>query len=177
MKTTRTTVFFLTATFTFAYLVMGALPLTAQDDCKMLEKMVWDADSKVHNTPTHVYTTMKIHDQAFNSEMIYAAGNLYMKMNGKWSSGGSIKDMEQAEQQARHNANSKDTCRHLNDESLNGERAAVYSSHSVTASGGVVDLQVWFSEANGQLLREDTTTSFGTVQSSRYEYGNVKPPL
>jgi hypothetical protein len=154
---------------------MAASRLTAQDDCKALEKAVADAYHNVHNTPTHVYNATTINGKAFTTEMIYAGGNMYMKINGKWTSGGSIKDMEQTEQEAHRNANSKDTCLHLNDESVNGEIAAVYSSHSVTPSGSI-DLKFWISKANGQMLRQDTISS-GAVISARYEYGNVKPPL
>jgi hypothetical protein len=176
LKTTRTTVLSRIAGFTLAGLVMGgASPLTAQDDCKLLQKVVADAFSKIHSTPTHVATTTTINGKAFTSEMIYAAGNMYMKMNGKWSLAGSIKDMEQTEQDARRKANSNDTCRHLNDEAVNGEMAAVYSSHSVTSNGSI-DLQFWISKASGQMLREDTRSS-GALMSARYEYGNVKPPL
>jgi hypothetical protein len=175
LKTTRTTVLPLIAGFTFAYLVMYALPLTAQDDCTVLEKVTGDAFHKVHSIPTHVYNTTTINGKAFTSEMIYAGGNMYMKINGKWTAGGSIKDMEQTEQEARRNAHSNDTCRHLNDESVNGEMAAAYSSHSVTANGSI-DLKFWVSKANGQMLRQDTTSN-GAVISARYEYGNAKPPL
>jgi hypothetical protein len=154
---------------------MGASSLTAQDNCKVLEQVVADASHKVHNTPTHVYTTTTINGKVFTSEVIYAGGNMYMKINGKWTSGGSTKEMEQATQEARRNANSKDTCSHLSDESVSGEVAVVYSSHSVTANGSI-DLKLWISKANGQMLREDTTSN-GAVISARYEYGNVKPPL
>jgi hypothetical protein len=158
-----------------AYVLCGALPLRAQDDCKLLEKLTADALHKVHNTPTHVYTTSKINGQSFGSEIIYAAGSMYVKSNGKWISGGSIKDMEQTEQQLQHNANSKDTCRQLKDESINGEVAAVYNSHSETPKG-TIDLQVWISKANSNLLRQDMTSN-GVLMSSRYEYSDVKPPL
>ena len=152
---------------TIAYLLWGALPLTAQD-CKVLEKVTADALNKVHNTPTHVYTTTKVNGQSFGSEIIYAAGSMYIKSNGKWISGGSIKDMEQSEQQLQHNANSKDVCRQLKDESINGEVASVYNSHSETAKG-TIDLQFWISKANGTLLRQDTTGD-GVLMSSRYDY-------
>jgi hypothetical protein len=160
---------------TIAYLLWGALPLTAQDDCKVLEKVTADAFNKVHNTPTHVYTTTKINGQSFSSEIIYAAGSMYVKTNGKWISGGSIKDVEQSEQQMQHNANSKDTCSQLKEESINGEVASVYNSHSETPKG-TIDLQFWVSKANGKLLRQDTTGN-GVLMSSRYEYSGVKPPL
>jgi hypothetical protein len=85
--------------------------------------------------------------------------------------------MEQVAQQTRHNANSKDTCRNLKDEPVNGEMATVYSSHSETPKGNI-DMQMWVSKAKGQLLRQDTNSDGGkAVISSRYEYGNVKAPL
>jgi hypothetical protein len=158
---------------TIAYLLWGASPLTGQDDCKVLEKVTADAFKKVHNTPTHVYTTTKINGQSFSSEIIYAAGSMYVKANGKWTSAGSIADVEQSEQQNQHN--SKDTCRQLKEESVNGEVASVYSSHSETPKGPI-DLQFWISKANDKLLRQDTTGN-GVVMSSRYEYRDVKPPL
>jgi hypothetical protein len=100
---------------------------------------------------------------------------MYVKTNGKWTSAGSIEDVEQSEQQSRHNANSKDTCRQLKDESVNGEVASVYNSHSETPQGAI-DLQFWISKANGELLRQDTNSN-GALISSRYEYSGVKPPL
>jgi hypothetical protein len=160
---------------TIAHLLWGASPLMAQDDCKVLEKVTGDAFHKVHRTPTHVYTTTKISGQSFSSEIIYAAGTMYIKTNGKWTSAGSIEDVEQSEQQSRHNANSKDTCRQLKDESVNGEVASVYNSHSETPQGAI-DLQFWISKANGNLLRQDTSGN-GVLMSSRYEYSGVKPPL
>jgi len=163
------------AAVTIAYLLCGALPLTAQDDCKVLKKVGADALHKVHTTPTHVYTTTKINGQSFSSEIIYAAGSMYVKMKGKWTSGGSIEDTEETEQQLQHDAHSKDTCRQLKDESINGELASVYSSHSETPKG-TVDLQLWISKANGTLLRQDMSSN-GAIISSRYEYSNVKPPL
>jgi hypothetical protein len=107
--------------------------------------------------------------------MIYAAGSMYIKANGKWTSAGSIEDVVQSEQQSRHNANSKDTCRLLKEESVNGEAASVYNSHSETPQG-TIDLQFWISKANGELLRQDTNSN-GALISSRYEYSGVKPPL
>ena len=100
---------------------------------------------------------------------------MYVKTNGKWTSAGSINDVEQSEQPIQHNANSKDTCRLLKEESINGEVASVYSSHSETPKG-TIDLQVWISKASDKLLRQDMSSN-GVLMSSRYEYKDVKPPL
>jgi hypothetical protein len=76
-----------------------------------------------------------------------------------------------------HHANSKDTCRYLRDEPVNGEMAAVYSTHSETAKGRI-NMQTWISKARGLILRQDADSDGGKViMSSRYDYGNVKPPL
>jgi hypothetical protein len=177
MEMTRTRLFCFILGIVIAPLWMGASPLTAQNDCVVVKKVLADAMSKIHSTPTHVYTTTKIGGKTFSSEMIYAAGTMYMKINGKWTSAGSIEDMEQTEQSLKRNANSTDTCRHVKDEPVDGAMTAEYSSHSETPKGKL-DMQCWISKSSGRLLRQEMTSDGGkAVISSRYEYGNVKPPL
>src|SRR5580658_818717 len=125
METTRTRLLYILVSFTITYLGMGALPLVAQDDCKA----ILDAESKLDNTPTHVYVTMKIGSETFASETIYAAGSIYGKMNGKWSVTESIKDAQQLREENLRKNKDKVTCRYLKDEPANGEMAALYSSH------------------------------------------------
>jgi len=109
--------------------------------------------------------------------VIYAAGNIYGKITGKWMVMDTIKSAEQLEQQLMHHAIAKDTCRYLRDEPVDGEMAALYSTHSETPKGKI-DMQIWISKAGGLILRHDTDSDGGKVlTSSRYEYGNVKPPL
>jgi hypothetical protein len=168
---------YVVAGFTIACLLAGAPTLAAQDECKAMEKVVADASSKTHSTPTHVYTNSKIDGQTFASEIIYAAGSMYMKIDGKWTLAGSIKDLEQTEQQLKRDAHSKDVCHSLKDETVNGELASVYTSHSETPRG-TIDSQVWISKVKGLPLREVTTSDDGKATiSTRYEYGNVRPPL
>lgn len=177
MKTMQSRLLHIAVGSVIAVFLIATTPLRAQDDCKALEKVVTDGFSRLHTMPAHVYTTSKISGQSFVSEMIYANGSMYMKLNGKWTVAGSIKDMEQTEQQAKANANSKDSCRHLSDEPVNGELAAVYSSHSETPRG-TLDMQLWVSKSKGLILRQDVTSQGGkAVISSRYEYGDVKAPL
>jgi hypothetical protein len=175
MKMTRIRWLYFVVGFIIVPLLIGELPLMAQDDCAVVKKVLAGAMSKVHSTPTHVYSATKIGNQSFNSEIIYAAGTMYTKINGKWTSVGSIQDMEQTEEDLKRHANSTDTCRHVKDEPIDGAMAAVYSSHSETPKGNL-DMQFWISKTTGQLLRQDLTSD-KTLISSRYEYGNVKPPL
>ena len=172
----RTKFHYLALFVTIAGPLMGGAPLRAQGDCSVMEKALKGASAKTHVTPTHIYITSKVGGQTFTSEMIYAAGSMYMKINGKWSLGGSIKDIEQVEQQNTQH-NSKDTCSSVKDDTINGEIASLYGSHSETAKGNI-DLQVWISKAHGLPLREETNSDGGkAVISTRYEYGDVKPPL
>jgi len=177
MKATRTKSLYLMVGFTIGCLLMGASPLAAQVDCKVMSKVLSDAMSKVYNVPTHVYTTSKINGETFAAEMIYAAGSVYMKSEGKWSVFGTTKEMQQLGQGNLHKADAKETCRHLNDEMVNGEMAAGYSVHSET-SKGKIDVKFWISKTKGLPLRTDTDSDEGKdLISARYEYGNVKPPL
>jgi len=162
------------------YVLAGGSPLLAQDDCKVMEKAVADAFSKIRKTPSHVYTTATIGDQTFYSESIYADGSIYIKMNGKWTQSSSIKSAEQITEQNKHgadsNSKSKDTCYGPKDAPLDGQTTVFYRSHSETEKGKV-DLQIWISRTKGLLLRQDTDSEGGTVViSSRYEYDNVKKP-
>src|SRR5580698_10472559 len=123
METTRARLLYILVCFTIAYLAMGTPPLAAQDDCKA----ILDAESKVDNTPAHVYLTMKIGSQTVASETIYAAGSIYGKIDGKWSVTETIKDAQQLRQDNLRKNKEKVTCRYLKDEPANGEMAALYS--------------------------------------------------
>jgi hypothetical protein len=94
--------------------------------------------------------------------------------NGKWSrSPITIQETEQLAQKNRQN--NKTNCKYLKDELVNGEMAAVYSVHDVSPQG-VVDSQIWISKAKGLPLHQEDDVD-KTHNSSRYEYGDVKPPI
>ena len=154
---------------TFGQLLIGAKPLAAQDDCKL----VLDAMTKVFDTPTHAYVTMNLSGKPQTGESIYAGGLVYAKYNGKWSTGMTTKEMKELTEKNRRN--NKTTCHYLNDEPVSGEMAAVYSVHDVSPKS-TSDSKAWISKAKGLPLRSDTDME-GSHISTRYEYGNVKPPL
>ena len=177
MTTTRIRLLNIAVGFAMAYMTAGVWTLTAQDDCKALSKALLDAFGKFNSNNAHVYNTSKVGSQTITSELIYAAGAIYTNINGTWMKMGSIKDAEAQIQPLMHGATAKDTCRHVKDEPVNGEMAALYSSHSETPTGEL-DMRIWISKAKGLVLRQDLDSGkFGTAISSRYEYGNVKPPL
>ena len=61
METTRKRLLYLMVGFTFGHLLIGAKPLAAQVDCRI----ILDAARKVLDTPTHMYITGKIDGQTF----------------------------------------------------------------------------------------------------------------
>jgi hypothetical protein len=157
--------------FTFGQLLIGAKPLAAQDDCKL----VFDAMTKLFDTPSHVYVTMDIGGKPQTGESIYVGGLIYSKYDGKWSAGTTVKEMKEISE--RNRQNNKTTCRHLKDEPVDGEMAAVYSVHDVSPKS-TSDSKTWISKAKGLPLRSDTDMQGDKSHfSTRYEYGNVKPPM
>ena len=112
------------------------------------------------------------------SEAIYANGAIYINYNGKWiRSKMTPQDMLKQEQENIRDA--KITCRHVRDEMVNGEAAALYMAHSDN-DGVKSDAQTWISKSKGLPLKteEDIDTGDGDKRhmSIRYEYGNVHPP-
>ena len=157
--------------FTFGPLLIGSKPLKAQDDCKL----VLDAMTKLIDTPTHAYVTMNIGGNPQTGESIYAGGLVYAKYGGKWSAGTTTKEMKEIADKNRQN--NKTTCRYLKDEPINGEMTAVYSVHDVSPKS-TSDSKTWISKAKGLPLRSDIDMEGGKSHiSTRYEYGNVKPPM
>jgi len=154
----------------FGCLLMGCGPLAAQD-CKM----VFDAMTKVIDTPTHAFVTMNMEGASHTAESIYVGGLVYANFGGKWSPGTSTQDLKTlAEKNRRDN---KTSCRFLKDESVGGETAAVYSVHEVSPQA-TSDSKIWISKAKGLPLRSDLEMDGGKNRiSTRYEYGNVKPPV
>jgi hypothetical protein len=171
MKTTRTRLFYIVFGFTLGQLLIGATPVAAQGDCQL----VFDAGSKVLDTPAHLYITMNMGGTPQTGESIYVAGTMYTKFGDKWSvSPVSLQEMKAMAQKNRQT--NKTTCRYLKDEPVNGEMAAVYSMHDESPKG-TSDSQVWISKAKGLPLRSEVDLGDKNHVSTRYEYGNVKPPM
>jgi hypothetical protein len=157
--------------FAFGQLLTGAKPLAAQDGCKL----VFDAMIKVFDTPTHAYVTMDVNGKPQTVESIYVGGLIYTKYAGKWSAGTTTKEIKEIDEKNRQT--NKTTCHYLNDEALNGEMAAVYSVHDVSPRS-TSDSKTWISKSKGLPLRSETALEGDRNHvSTRYEYGNVKPPM
>lgn len=140
---------------------------------------LFDAATKIFAVPTHSYTTETLPGgKSRNAEAIYANNAIYILYNGKWIHGKATpQDMLKQEQENIQNA--KTSCRHVRDELVNGEVAALYMAHAEN-EGVKSDAQTWISKSRGLPLKtdEDIDTGDGDKQhmSIRYEYSNVRPP-
>jgi hypothetical protein len=161
--------------------VATAQPLLADDACKM----AGDATSKLVFTPVHMYMTEVAgfrKNQPKNSETIYtggANGAIYIMVDGKWTRS-RLTSGEMKGSRDEAGATSKQTCRYLRDEPVNGESAGVYSTHEETEAGKV-DSTVWISKTRNLPLKSETDLDVGGAMGKshtvvRYDYSNVQPP-
>lgn len=168
---------------TFGLSRIGPTPLAAQGGCQPVD----EAMNKIMTVPTHIYGAMSSvpsngaklrNDDASHSETIYVGGSVYTKVGGRWSRG-NWTPQQIMKQEQENRQKSKYTCRYLHDESVNGEPAAVYSTHSERSDVGQVtsDGQVWISKSRKLPLRDSRGKAGKNHYSERYEYTNVQPPL
>jgi hypothetical protein len=174
--------------FAFALPLVGVTPLAAQSGCQAVD----DAMNKVMTVPTHIYGTMSSvpsngakprADEGSHSETIYVGGSVYTKVGGRWSRG-DWTPQQIMKQEQENRQKSKYTCRYLRDESVNGETAAVYGTHSERSDVGHVtsDGQIWISKSRGLPLLDEVDIDSGGAggknhYSGRYEYTNVQAPM
>jgi hypothetical protein len=145
-------------------------------------KVVLDANRKTILTPYHSYSTMGggvSGGPPMNIEMIYVQGATYTGIDGKWTvSPITEKDIEDM-LATKESMNAQSVCKHLRDEPVGGEIAAVYSSHSGSVRS-TIDSTFWISASKGLVLRmeADITDKSGSKSqmSVRYDYKNVQKP-
>jgi hypothetical protein len=115
-----------------------------------------------------------------SGEMIFAGGARYVLYSGKWTpSPLSTEELKAMDERNRKNARNV-SCHPVRDESVNGERATLYTMHTETPRSKNDD-QVWISKSKGLILRQETdlisnSGNGKTHLSSRYEYSNVQAP-
>jgi hypothetical protein len=139
---------------------------------------VFDSAVKVRAASAHVYNTEKLAGGRTRvGELIYANGIIYILVEGKWIRS-KMTPEDMLKQQQENIRNSKTTCRHVRDELVNGEAAALYSiqteNEDIKSEG-----QTWISKSKGLPLRTEEDIDPGPDQqhmSIRYEYSNVHAP-
>ncbi len=163
----------------FSLLVIGqAVTARAADACQP----VFDALKKVATTSSHSYTTNSAVSggKSAEGETIFVNRQKYIRARGEWMRI-PVSSQDVLEQEKEKEEKGKSTCQLLRRESVNGEAAMLYSIHreydEVREDG-----QVWVSTSTGLLLRvvEDVDNSGNRKrehQSTRLEYGNIRPPL
>lgn len=154
-------------------------PALAEDAaCKSL----LDAVTKVITTPHHAYSNEIAafrNNQPRSSEVINTGDATYVMTRGKWIRS-PMTPTQMLKQQKENRSTAKPACRHIRDEAVNGEAAAVYSVHDDTEAGPI-DSTIWISKSRGLPLRQemdmDVGGSKGKVhKSTRYDYANVHAP-
>jgi hypothetical protein len=144
-------------------------------------KVVLDATDKLLTVPNHAYMT---HNDASgktnSSEIISIDGARYLMVGGKWSkSGRTLQQAKQAEEEKMKNPQLKMSCKHLGDDTVNGEAVGVYTSHEETEDVNA-DAKFWISKSKGLILKEELQPEAGDVEHQmnlRYEYSNVHAPM
>lgn len=164
-------------------LMPPAMPLAANPGMDSACQAVIDASDKLFTAPYHMFATEAGagvgNKKPVSSEMIFAGGAQYILNNGKWSTSPlSTAQLKEMSQRNRKNANT--SCHHVRDEAVNGESAALYTTHDDTAHGKS-DSHIWISKGKGLILRQETDIDTGgangkTRLSVRYEYGDVHAP-
>ncbi|HMD99975.1 MAG TPA: hypothetical protein VKM93_21930 [Terriglobia bacterium] len=168
----------------FPVLMHAEMPLAANPGIDSACQAVLDASDKLFTTPYHMYTTETGagvgNGKPVSNEMVFSGGVQYILFNGKWGpSPLSMEELKAMDERNRKNAKNM-SCHYVRDESVNGESAALYSTHEETAHGKT-DSQTWVSKSKGLILRQEIDIDTGgangkTHMSSRYEYSNVQAP-
>lgn len=139
---------------------------------------VVDILHKLTSVPYHSYIVQTLNGKTSTMEMVFVGDTYYVLINGKWMvSPISVQQMKQLEQGNMNNLKSA-SCQEVRNETMNGESATVYTSHSVTEKG-TADTQMWISKSRALLLRQDIDsvgTSVKNHSSTRFEYTNVRAP-
>jgi cytochrome c556 len=149
----------------------------AQNECKA----AFEANDKLLTTPHHGFITRSAVSKADKPELmenIFVGGVYYVQIRGKWvKSPMTAEQMKQQQEENRKNAKNV-SCKHVRDEPVNGEAAAVYKVHSETEDTKA-DAQIWISNSKGLILRQEEDLDLGGDKMhvvTRFEYGNITAP-
>jgi hypothetical protein len=142
---------------------------------------VFDALRKVATTPSHSYTNTAVNGgKPAEAETILANGQKFIRVRGKWMRI-PVTSQDVLEQEKEKEEKGKSACQPVRRESVNGEAAMLYSVHR-EYDEVIEDGQMWVSTGTGRLLRvEEEVDNRGNNkkehQSTRFEYGNINPPM
>jgi hypothetical protein len=154
----------------------------AADSCQA----VFDALVKVATIPSHSYSTSTAtkRSKPSEAETIFADGHKYIRARGKWRRI-PMTAQDALKQEKEKEDHGKSTCQFLRNEPLNGEPSVLFYLHREYEQAGekiIEDGQMWISKTTGLPLRveEDWGNQGIPVNEhrlTRFEYGNVQPPM
>lgn len=112
--------------------------------------------------------------------MTYTADAVYVKVRGRWMKS-PVTPQDMADQQEAHIRDAKVyTCQALPDDTVDGERAAVYKTHTENDDIGTRDAEIWISRSSGLILRTEAdvpSASGRRHESDRFDYANIQAPV
>jgi hypothetical protein len=158
----------------YAMSAQGAEPCDAVNEAML----------KLARTPNHSFTESRgavAGGKVQLTERIATASAAYVLLSGKWHKSVVTpqQELQTREETLREKKNM--SCRYLRDEVIEGEPAALYSTHD-EGDGGKADSQIWVSRARGLPVKRVIHLSApdGTIGESqittRYEYDNARAP-
>ena len=144
-----------------------------------------DAERKETVTPHHAYSTEGppgAAAQGRTRESVMAGGAMFVQYAGRWRRSPLTPRMQLDQMQENLDSAKVLTCRRVGEESVGGEAAVVYFTHTVN-SDLAADARIWVATRSGLPLRieEDVDTSPGAADgkrhiSIRFDYANVRAP-
>ncbi len=134
---------------------------------------VYQAGIKTVQTPHHLYYTItQGQGKLPSTELVYAGGVTYVKMDGKWRR--SIMKPQDQLELAKDDVKTKlpDTCTRVGDQTIGGQAVSVYKAHKNEAGTEQV-IRIFRSSG---LLQSDTVSLSNQSVEMRYEYTDVRAP-
>lgn len=160
--------------------LLCAIPASAADACGAVN----DALIKLMQTPNHSFTESSgaiASGQTRTSERIATTSAAYIQVRGKWLRSTMTPAEELQMQKDAVKDRKSGTCQYVRDENIEGEAAALYSTHKED-DAGKSDTRIWVSRKRGLPLRQVVHLAAGggkmgeSQMTTRYEYANVKAP-
>ena len=155
--------------------IMGALavaPMSARaDDCATVLSAVF-AQAKVPYAST--MTTSQPGQPVSRVEAVVIGTKMFVQVNGAWQSM-PYSAQEMIDRSTENAKKSKQTCRKVGVELVDGEATTIYSDHEET-SRGIVDSRIWISDSRGLPLKIEAHFEGGMSFTSTVRYDNIQPP-
>jgi hypothetical protein len=135
--------------------------------------VLYNAGIKSVQTAHRVYSTRTMQGgKSQASEAVFAAGNEYLQINGKWMRS----PMPQPEMVAAAQEKLKthpDTCTPMGDQMVGGQAVSVFKAHSNEME---TDQTVRIFKSSGLMQGATLMLPNGVTMETRYEYDNVQAP-